>query len=227
MSKEIEVHRKEIEVHRKGGKFAAQRMVEQKQEVNLGRAGLGNFVLNWGGLTAPIWLTAGAVSLISPWMALATIPVGLVISLTIGAVTSQSLKIQMDKERLRAFDEVQSLYSTKSALSGRVGVVEQLAGLNPEFTRTLGGVMEIKQAATSHVKIASKAPIRGGGFINRFKSLFGKRKAYVDASQLNEGYGFVLEYTFHMMKLTEVRKIYMVNEERAWEDAFRMSSTAR
>lgn len=215
---------KEIVLKNKSGRFAAQRMIEKKQEVSLGRATFGNFLFNWGGLTSPIWMTAGAVTVIHPILAFITIPVGLVSALTVGAITSQSLKMQMDKERLNAFDEVQALYATKKGLTEEGGILQQILGVGPESMKKFGAIMESHQVIKNHANLAMNAPIKGGGFINRFKSLFGKRKAYVDGSAIGEGYGFVLEYTFHMMKLTEVRKIYMVNEERAWEDAFSMST---
>lgn len=213
---------KEIEIKSKSGKFSAQRMVEKTQDISLGRPTVGGFFFNWAGLTAPIWMTAAAVSMWHPIMAVIALPVGVVSALTVGAVNSQTLKLQMDKERLKAFDEVQTLYATKKGLIAQGGVLQQILGVGPESMKKFGTLMEYHQVAKNHTNLAMNAPIKGGNFLNRFASLFGKRKAYVDGSQIGEGYGFVLEYTFHMMKLTGVRKIYMVNEERAWEDAFSM-----
>lgn len=214
----------EIEVRTKTGKFAAQRMIEKSEVEKVGKVGVGETLLKWGNLTSPIWGTALASSLIHPVLGVIVFPVAVIASITGTAIMSQNLKTQMYKVRLEASTEVSSMYGTPKALP-EANPTKQL--LSASLTFLADTYVRISGAGTlvRHVDLTNKAPLRNGGFIQRFKSLFKKQKAYVDASQIGEGFGFVLEYTYHMMKLTEVRKVYLLNEEQAWEEAFRISTT--
>lgn len=226
---------KEIVPMKKTGKFAAQRMIERPSTKDLGKVTLGNRLTAFSAFVAPVALPTAAAMTLDPIWGFLAFPVAVVGSLTWFGVKDQQLKAKMDSERMEAYDELLARNNVKSPLAilNRVPhrkVVEILSnhGMGDIANQLGSAVSHVEKRASltqKQVALASKATIRGGKFSDRVRSIFGKRTAYVDASEIGQDCGFVIEYTYHMMKLVNVRKVSLVNEEAAWEEAFKLSIT--
>lgn len=225
---------KEIVPLKKTGKFAAQRMIERPSTKDVGKVTLGNRLAAFSALVAPVAVPTAAAMALNPVWGFLAFPVAVVGSLTWFGMKDQKLKAEMDSERMGAYDEL--LARNKGTTIAILRKVPHRKVVEILSNHGMGDIANQLGSAVSHVEkravltqkqlaLASKATIRGGKFSDRVLSIFGKRTAYVDASEIGQDCGFVIEYTYHMMKLVNVRKVVLVNEEAAWEEAFKLSIT--
>lgn len=218
------------------GKRAARRVIKKEVSEQKAKVGFKDALVTIGTPIASVGALA-ATAIIEPWLFFATAPVlAAPLAIVFGARGSK-LSDEVNEERDKTYTEY------KESIQGETTVEPVSTLVNNLKTRFNIGTFlgdEVGEAVDrrldsvnksavnlkrnmSNKQFKKKVPIKGLDFASIMASAFGTRKAYLDASEIGLGEGFTIEYTYRFMKLVSVEKVYLVNEEKAWEDAFNLA----
>lgn len=218
------------------GKSAARRVIKKEVREQKARVGFKDAMWTIGAPIASVG-TMTAAAVVDPLLFIASAPVLAAPVAAIFASRGRKLVKEVDGERYKTYSEckesvqgettVEPVNALVTNLKTRINAGSLLGDeVSTAVERRLDdvnkGAVNLKRTM-SNKQFRKKVPIKGLSLSAMMASAFGTRKAYLDASEIGIGEGFTIEYTYRFMKLVSVKKVYLINEERAWEDAFNLA----